>query len=481
MNSDAMAAGWRGALAPTLGLSSGIALILVGAGVDSSLVALAGTFTVALATALLLPEELAVVVAVYWLVVQNLVLPAVFGSGLFPAQVVRIMVGIKEITFALILLRLILRNRAFSLTGVDWLFIAFSVFAACHMLLPGSLSWAEKVLALRVVLLQPMLFFIGRLFVRGEAPGERLRAVSGQMLVLGALTGIVGLALFSLVDLDFWRDLHVAAYWTDVKGLPDSFIDNDLPGNFIRDFDESRPRLVSFPGDPLATAYFLFFVAMLYLPALRRRPLRLVPFLGVVLAALVATNTRAALLALVVAIYVYFRRMTARPWLARLSALATAASLLALPAVRSVALSTVEVSDPSSMGHVELTLQGLVELRNTGLMEALVGRGLGIAGGFTAGGDQVMGVLENIYLSLFAQLGIVGVILFLAAMVGALRVPTRWPEERAVKAAGVGLLITGLVSEQMMTATSAGPFWLLLGMIGAANSSARAKPPGHAP
>jgi hypothetical protein len=473
-------AGWgRAAIAPVLGFATGVALILLGAGVDSSLVALAGTFTVALATAFLLPEELAIIVAVYWLVVQNLALPAVFSSGQFPPQVIRIMVGIKEMTFGLILLRLILRSRTFSLSGVDWLFIAFSAFAACHMFLPGSLGWGDKALALRVVLLQPLLFFVGRLFVHGPGAGARFRAVTGQVLVLGTITAVVGLALFSFVELDFWRDLRLAAYWTDVKGLPDNFVQNDLPGNFIRDFDESRPRLVSFPGDPLATAYFLFFVAMLYLPALRRRPLWLLPLLGIVLAALVATNTRAALLGLVVAIYVYFRRRGGRPWLAVVIALGATAGLFAFSAVRDVVLSTITVSDSSSMGHVELTVQGLVELRNTGPVEAIVGRGLGIAGGFTAAADQVMGVLENMYLALFAQLGITGVILFLVAVVGALRVPTRSPEARAVKAAGVGLLLTGLVSEQMMTATSAGPFWLLLGMIGAGLSTP-AEPSGDA-
>ena len=46
----------------------------------------------------------------------------------------------------------------------------------------------------------------------------------------------------------------------------------------------------------------------------------------------------------------------------------------------------------------------------------------------------------------------------------------------AVKAAGIGLLITGMVSEQMMTATSAGPFWLLLGMIGTRGALQGAEP-----
>jgi hypothetical protein len=471
---------WRRAtIAAGLGLAAGVALLLVGAGVGSSLVALAGTFTVALATALLLPEELAVVVALYWLVLQNLVLPVVFSSGEFPPQVVRIMVGIKEMTFLLILGRLILRTtqrREFALRGVDWLFIAFTAFAACHVFLPASLGLGDKVLALRVVLIQPLLFFVGRLFVLGGNNDERFLAMSRHVLVLGTLTAVVGLVLFLFVGLDFWHDLRLGAYWTDVKGLPDTFIFNDLPGNFIREFDESRPRLVSFPGDPLATAYFLFIAAVLYLPALRHRPRWLVPWFGVVLAALVATNTRAALFGLVVAIYFYARRRSRRAWLAPLSALGAAGGLLLFPAVRSLVISTVAVSDSSSMGHVELSLQGLLELRNTGFVEAFVGRGLGIAGGFTAAADQVMGVLENIYLSLFAQLGIIGVILFLAATVAALRVPTRTAHEQAVKAVGIGLLVTGLVSEQLMTATSAGPFWLLLGMIGGSGAPARPEP-----
>jgi hypothetical protein len=469
----------RVAMAPALGFAAGVALILVGAGAGSSLISLAGTFLVALTTALLLPVELAVVVALYWLVVQNVVLPALFSSGAFPPQMIRIMVGIKEMTFLLILGRLVLRvigRRDFALRGVDWLFIAFTLFSACHLFMPSSLGFGDKVLALRVVLIQPLLFFTGRLFVLGADGNERFRRMSGQVMTIGTLTAVAGLVLFVFFGLEFWRDLRLGAYWTDVKGLPEAFIINDLPGNFIRDFDESRPRLVSFPGDPLATAYFLFFVAVLYLPVLRDRPRWLVPWFGVVLAALVATNTRAALLALVVAIYMYARRGTRRPWLAPLAALGAAAGLLVFPAVRSVVISTIALSDTSSVGHLELSLQGLLELRNTGPVEAFIGRGLGIAGGFTAAADQVMGVLENIYMSLFAQLGLVGVILFLAATIAALRVPARSLQQQAVKAAGIGLLITGMVSEQMMTATSAGPFWLLLGMIGTGGAPARAEP-----
>ena len=469
----------RAAIAPGLGFAGGVALILIGAGVGSSLISLAGTFIVALAIALLLPEELAVVVALYWLVLQNLVLPALFSSGAFPAQMIRIMVGIKEMTFLLILGRLVLsvgRQHKLVLRTVDWWFIAFTIFAACHLFLPGSLGFGDKVLALRVVLIQPLLFFTGRLFVLGGSHAERFRAVSGHVRAIGALTALAGILLFFFVGLELWRDLRLGAYWTDVKGLPESFIVNDLPGNFIRDFDESRPRLVSFPGDPLATAYFLFFVAVLYLPVLRSRLRWYGPWFCVVLAALAATNTRAALLGLVVAIYVYAGRRARRPWLAPLAALGAIAGLLLIPAVRTVAISTVAVSDTSSVGHLELTLQGLLELRNTGLVEAFIGRGLGIAGGFTAAADQVMGVLENIYLSLFAQLGIVGVILFLAATIAALRIPARSLQEQAVKAAGIGLLITGMVSEQMMTATSAGPFWLLLGMIGTRGALQGAEP-----
>jgi hypothetical protein len=474
-------AAWgRAVIAPGLGLATGVALILLGAGVGSSLVALAGTFALALTVALVLPVELAIVVALYWLILQNLVLPAMFSSGVFPAPMIRIMVGIKEMVFVSILGRLILRirmqRRDFTLRGVDWWFIAFTVFAACHLFLPGSLGFGDKLLALRVVLIQPLLFFTGRLFVIGQDQDERFRAVNGQVMVLGTITAVAGLVLFFFVGLELWQELRVGAYWTEVKGLPESFVDNGLPGNFIREFDETRPRLVSFPGDPLATAYFLFFVAVLYLPALRHRPRWLVPGFVAVLAALVATNTRAALLGLIVAIYFYARRRAARAWLAPLSALGATAGLLAFPAVRSVVLSTITVSDASSAGHVELSLQGLLELRNTGLVEAFIGRGLGIAGGFTAAADQVMGVLENIYLSLFAQLGITGVVLFLAATIAALRVPVRSPEEQAVKAAGIGLLVTGLVSEQIMTATSAGPFWLLLGMIGAAGPLTRGEP-----
>lgn len=484
MRSDAMAEApveWaRAAIAPGLGFTAGVALILLGAGAGSSAVALAGTFGVALATALLLPEELAVVVALYWLILQNLVLPILFSSGAFSPQLVRIMLGIKEMTFVLLLVRLLVRRRDIALRSVDWLFIAFSVFAAVHLFLPGPLGFGDKVLALRVVLIQPLLFFTGRLFVFGQARDERFRAVNGHVMALGAITAVAGLVLFLFVGLWLWHDLRVGAYWTDVKGLPESFIINDLPGNFIREFDETRPRLVSFPGDPLATAYFLFFVAVLFLPALRHRPRWLVPWFAAVLAALVATNTRAALIGLVVAIYVYARRRTARPWLAPIAALGVASGLLVFPAVREVVMTTVTVSDSSSIGHLELSLQGLIELRNTGPVEAFIGRGLGIAGGFTAAADQVMGVLENIYLSLFAQLGIVGVVLFLAAAVAALRIPTRSPQERAIKAAGIGLLVTGMVSEQLMTATSAGPFWLLLGMIGASGRPGTAAPSSHA-
>ena len=120
------------------------------------------------------------------------------------------------------------------------------------------------------------------------------------MLATAACVAAVGLVDVFLVPLSWWR--HSQGWFSDqlglqykgLSGLPENFVYNEGGGVVFR-------RLTSTFLSPLATAYLLV-VALLFVPLRGRRwgwPLAALLF-----AALLWTHTRAALLALVLALLV---------------------------------------------------------------------------------------------------------------------------------------------------------------------------------
>jgi hypothetical protein len=194
------------------------------------------------------------------------------------------------------------RFRLAQLLAVDWLALAFAAFVVVYALIPqhilgGGATHKGVLYGTRHDLLPVLAYFLGRGLEL--TPAERSRLCK-TILFTAAGVAAYGLLDVYFVPLSWWR--QSAGWFSDqlgltyhgLSGLPENFIYNEGGGVIFR-------RLTSSFLSPLATGYLLV-VALFCLP-LRGR--RWAPPLAVLLfAALLATHTRAALLALIVGLLV---------------------------------------------------------------------------------------------------------------------------------------------------------------------------------
>lgn len=462
---------WPAGVPVWLAATGAVGLLLVAAAMRSDVLAVAASGLLAASLVLLSPLEPALVIAVVWLTLQNFVLPLVFSSDVFLLETIRSCLALKELMLGLLLARLLWIRQRPRLGTADVCLLVLAADAVLGLAVPNGVELRAKLVALRGLIIPILFYFVGRLYAFGEDAARRTARFLRVVGVIGIVVAASGLLSHYTLGLDFWREIRAGQYWTEVKGLPDYFTVNDLPGNFFRDDDEAKSRLVSFPGDPLATAYFLFFSAMvlaLYVSRKDRPRWAWIAGGGVVLWAIVATGTRAAMLAFVVSLPLLSYRLKGRGWATVAVCATSAAALLAIPQIRELLVSAVEISDASSIGHVLYLVQAFTRLAAFTPVEVVFGSGMGFAGATVSASDESLGVLENIYLVVYAQLGLAGTLLFLGAIVALFRMRGRAcaRELAMAKAVLLGYLLTGLISEQLTTATSTGPFWLALGMLG---------------
>ena len=221
---------------------------------------------------------------------------------------------------------------------LDWLLLAFALLALVYAVLPGRLfpaptSLAQRLLALRVDLLLPLLYAYGRIFWtdRREDLSWVLWAITGS----AAAVGLLGVIELWLIPTRWWLDAGVNLYnawlgftYHGLKGLPENFFQGTAQALYLR-------REVSTYISPLGVAY----TGLLILPLAaafatsrvntpRRRALILALFLLLMLGILFSV-TRLAL-ALMTAGVVLLALLLRRPWLFAASALAIAGTLAIL-------------------------------------------------------------------------------------------------------------------------------------------------------
>jgi hypothetical protein len=288
---------------------------------------------------------------------------------------------------------------------------------------------------------------------------EERRAVARAVSLV-----VCGAAVYALVELalpvSFVRDVvGVGDYWATVKDQP-FLLDptgTGLPGNFFTATGERR--LSGSFGDPLAAGYVLASAIVLagFTRELRWRWV----LVSVMATALLLTFTRAGWLlvagAVVPTLVIHLRGSqgnTKRGLL--VGCIAILAGLAAVPKFRDYVVNLAEGRDASTLGHLEA-------LRAVGDYHySLFGQGLASSGASVGAGT------ESVLVTLALQLGLLGLLLYLIAVVLiAVRAGQRWRGECLV-ASYIGLLvailITVTVSEQLLTFNAGWPLMLLVGL-----------------
>jgi len=368
------------------------------------------------------------------------------------------------------------RGRPFTSCAADWLALAFGGFVVVYAVLPqswlgGGATHKGVLYAARHDLLPVEAYFLGRGL---DLTSEERRRVCRVLLATAACVAVVGLLDVFLVPLSWWRRSQgwfadqLGLTYRGLSGLPENFVYNEGGGVVFR-------RLTSTFLSPLATAYLLV-VALLFVPLRGRRwgwPLALLLF-----AALLWTHTRAALLALVLALLVLsvLRRS------AFFAGLAVAVAVVAFVFVQAYdhvgprthftkselvyqeqhAHQTPQKSNDATSANEASTSEHLSSFR-AGARTVLHhpwGFGLGNAGVTAARTHVTIEAGESTYTELAVETGILGGLLFIAWSLAVLRRLTGTPW---LAAAFVAVLFIGLQTDVIGIPWIAVVVWALAG------------------
>ena len=208
----------------------------------------------------------------------------------------------KEVVLAVALV-LVLRARhglPFKATWCDWLALAFGALVVLYALVPqnwlgGDASAKGVLYAGRHDLLPVAAYFLGRGL---DLTREDLRRLSLTIVAAACAVAAFGLVDVYAIPLQWWRESGAPGWFGEQLGLDYKGL-SGLPENFVYNTGDERPlrRLVSTFLSPLASS-FLFVVALLLLWTWRRFSAWWLAAAALLFAGLLWTHTRSALLAL---------------------------------------------------------------------------------------------------------------------------------------------------------------------------------------
>jgi hypothetical protein len=232
---------------------------------------------------------------------HNLVMAGLWDVGVrdFALDVVS---AWKEVFLAVALGVVVWRRRGipFKATAADWLALAYAGVVLLYALIPqdwlgGDASTRGVLFALRHDLTPVAAYFLGRGLTLSQLDRRR---VGWAILGVAGIVAAWGLVDIYAVSLQAWRDSGVPGWYREQLGLDYGRGLSGLPENWVYNPGDERPlrRLVSTFLSPLATAYVL--LASLLLAATWGRT-RWLPALTALLAAgLLFTYSRTAIAAL---------------------------------------------------------------------------------------------------------------------------------------------------------------------------------------
>ena len=208
----------------------------------------------------------------------------------------------KELLLGVALALVVWRQRGlpFKATATDWLALAYAGFVILYALIPqswlgGDASARAIALALRHDLTPVAAYFLGRGLHFGR---DELRRIG--LILLAAATAVAAWGLIDIyaIPLDTWRNSGVPGWYREQLGLDYGPDLSGLPENFVYNPGDERPlrRLVSTFLSPLASAYMLL-VALL-LAATWQRSRWLSVLTGFLLVGMLFTYSRTAIVAL---------------------------------------------------------------------------------------------------------------------------------------------------------------------------------------
>lgn len=388
----------------------------------------------------------------------------------------------KEVLLAVALGLVVWRQRGlpFKATSPDWLAFAYGGFVLLYALIPqdwlgGDASARGIALAARHDLTPLAAYFLGRSLHFGR---EDLRRIGLVLLAAAAAVAAWGLVDVYAISLDTWRNSGVPGWYREQLGLDYGPDLSGLPENFVYNPGDERPlrRLVSTFLSPLATAYMLL-VALL-LAATWRRSRLLSLLTGFLLLGLLFTYSRTAIVALAAGLVVLAYGLRSW-WPVAASAVLLATGVAFVKAYPELGPETrftpaeLEVQraggqeEPTSgdpLDPDEASIDSHWDSLRAGL-ETVVrhphGYGLGNAGVTASRTETDVKAGESTYTELGVELGLLGMLAFLAWNLALLR--RILPRAPWLGAAFAAVLVLGIQTDVIGVHWLAFVLWTLAG------------------
>jgi hypothetical protein len=388
----------------------------------------------------------------------------------------------KEALLALALGVVVWRHRGipFKATATDWLALAYAAFVVLYALIPqdwlgGDASARGILFGIRHDLTPVAAYFLGR----GLTLSGRERTRTG-LAVLGAaaVVALWGLVDIYAVSLQTWRDSGVPGWFREGLGLEYRGL-SGLPENWVFNPGDERPlrRLVSTFLSPLASAYLLL-VAILAAATWQRGGRWLPALTGLLGVGLLFTYSRTAIAALALGLVVLGWALRSW-WPVAAAAVLLAAAFFFVRAYPDIApearYTPAELEIQRAGGREEPTTgdpfspdessfdSHLDSLRDgvATLAEQPWGYGVGNAGVTAKRTGREIKAGESTYAELGVELGVLGLLAFVAWSVALVRLLLR--REPWLAAAFVAVLALGIQTDVIGVHWLAFVLWALAG------------------
>ena len=413
---------------------------------------------------------------------HNIVMAALWDLGVrnFALDVVS---AWKEVLLTAALAAIIWRRRGipFKSTSTDWLALVYAAFVVLYALIPqgwlGGDASAEGILyGVRHNLTPVACYFLGRGLT---LTARDRRIVGGLILGAAAVVAAWGLVDIYAISLQTWRDSGVPGWFREQLGLDYGAGLSGLPENWVYNPGDERPlrRLVSTFLSPLATAYML--LAAILVAATWERGSRRLPVLTALLAlGLLFTYSRTTIAALAVGLVALGYALRSW-WPVAAAAVFIAAAFFFVRAYPDIAPETrytaAELVIQRAGGQVEETtgdpfdpdessfdshLDSLRDGLRT-IVEHPQGYGVGNAGVTAKRTGREIKAGESTYTELGVELGLLGMLAFIAWNVALVRRVLR--VEPWLGAALAAVLVLGIQTDVIGVHWLAFVLWTLAG------------------